>query len=80
MDNQLIKRIETKIEDYRRFIYVLLSVSTFLYIGILIGNGEKALFQLNVMMGAIVLLLGLSFYFAFKVKKLKKELLEREEN
>ncbi|WP_110111420.1 YrhC family protein [Bacillus sp. CGMCC 1.16541] len=80
MKNTLTKKIEAKIEDYRRFIYVLLSISTFLYIGILIGNGEKAELQLNLMMGVIVLLLGAAFFFAFKVKQLKNELLEKEES
>ncbi|TYR82333.1 hypothetical protein FZC66_01670 [Priestia megaterium] len=72
------KKIQREIEDYRRFIYVLLAVSTFLYIGVLIGNGEKANAQLLVMSGTSILFIAMAFYFAYQTKKLKQQIQEEE--
>jgi predicted neutral ceramidase superfamily lipid hydrolase len=78
MKQSLKRNIQMKISDYTRYLYILLAVSTFLYLGTIIGNGEKALVQMIVMSGATVTLLALSFYFASKIKKLRQEL-DREE-
>lgn len=78
MKEQMIREMQAKISDYTRFIYILLAVSTFLYLGTLIGNGEKSALQIDVMMGTTVTLLGGAFYFAYKTKKLHKALQEEE--
>ncbi|AEN87534.1 hypothetical protein BMWSH_0650 [Priestia megaterium WSH-002] len=55
------QHIKAKIEDYSRFIYVLLAVSTFLYIGVMIGQGEKSDMQLGIMEAIVILLPPLLF-------------------
>lgn len=79
MKEKLMKDIQTKISDYTRYIYILLAVSTFLYLGAVIGNGEKAPSQMLVMSGTTLALLGLSFYFAYKTKKLRRQLQQEEQ-
>ncbi|MFC3883010.1 YrhC family protein [Bacillus songklensis] len=79
MNEKMIRELQTKISDYTRFIYILLAVSTFLYLGTVIGNGEKDPLQMDVMMGTTAVLLGGAFYFAYKIKKMNKEM-EKEEN
>ncbi len=74
MNQKELKLIKQKIEDYRRFIYVLLATGTFLYIGVLIGQGEKTFVQLMFMSGVDVVLLVVAFYFAYQAKKLKKKI------
>jgi hypothetical protein len=78
MNQKMVREIQAKISDYTRFIYILLAVSTFLYLGTVIGNGEKAALQMDVMMGTTVVLLSMAFYFACKIKKLRKVLQEEE--
>lgn len=74
-----MKDIQTKISDYTRYIYILLAVSTFLYLGAVIGNGEKTASQMLAMSGTTIALLGLSFYFAYKTKKLRRQLQQEEQ-
>ncbi|KOO43837.1 YrhC family protein [Priestia koreensis] len=75
---QYVKNVKAKIEDYTRFIYILLAVSTFLYIGVLIGMGDKSPVKIDTMMGVLVLFLGAAFYFAWRTKKLKKSLFDEK--
>ncbi|MEH7563674.1 YrhC family protein, partial [Priestia megaterium] len=63
------QHIKAKIEDYSRFIYVLLAVSTFLYIGVMIGQGEKSDMQLGIMEAIVILFAALAFYFSYQTKK-----------
>ncbi|MDQ0244539.1 Ca2+/Na+ antiporter [Bacillus fengqiuensis] len=79
MNEKLVKEIQTKISDYTRYIYILLAVSTFLYLGTVIGDGEKTLSQMLVMSGTTIALLGFSFYFAYKTKKLHRQLQQEEQ-
>ncbi len=74
-----MKDIQTKISDYTRYIYILLAVSTFLYLGTVIGDGEKTPSQMLAMSGTTIVLLGLSFYFAYKTKKLRRHLQQEEQ-
>lgn len=74
-----MKDIQTKISDYTRYIYILLAISTFLYLGTIIGNGEKTSSQMLVMSGTTIALLGLSFYFAYETKKLRRQLQQEEQ-
>ncbi|RDZ15467.1 hypothetical protein C3744_09800 [Priestia megaterium] len=73
------QHIKAKIEDYSRYIYVLLAVSTFLYIGVMIGQGEKSDMQLGIMEAIVILFASLAFYFSYQTKKLKKELMKEKE-
>ncbi len=79
MDFEKAKQLQNKITDYSRFAFILLAVSVFLYIGVLLPNGDKTMIQMYTIMGTTVLFLGLSFTFFRIVNKYKKELNELEQ-
>jgi hypothetical protein len=70
--------LQHKIADYTRFGQVLLALGTFLFIGLLLPNGEKELPQLLVMMGASVASLAASLFCFYRVKKLRDIEMEEE--
>lgn len=76
--DRTMKELQQKIADYIRFGQVLLALATFLMIGLLIPNGVRETAQSFAMMGVIVLLLGLSFFFFKRVKALRDKLEENE--
>jgi len=71
-----MKQLQEKIVDYTRFGQILLALSTILMLGLLIPNGEKQMLQLYVMMGAIVGFLAASFFFFYRVRKLRERIEE----
>ena len=71
-----MKQLQEKTADYTRFGQILLALSTILMIGLLIPSGEKQMLQLYVMMGAIVAFLGASFFFFYRVRKLRERIEE----
>ncbi|CAH2462004.1 MULTISPECIES: YrhC family protein [Bacillus] len=73
-----MKELQGKIADYTRFGQVLLSISTFLMIGLLIPSGVKDMVQSFVMMGSIVVFLVLAFFFFKCVRTMRDQLEESE--
>ncbi|MDM5156563.1 YrhC family protein [Bacillus sp. DX1.1] len=73
-----MKELQQKIADYIRFGQVLLALGSFLMIGLLIPNEGRETPQLFAMMSAIVLFLGVSFFFFKRVKVLRDQLEENE--
>ncbi|KFN01503.1 hypothetical protein D0U04_21985 [Bacillus clarus] len=73
-----MKELQQKIADYIRFGQVLLALSTFLMIGLLLPNEGREIIQSYVMMGGIVLLLSMSFFFFKRVQMLRDRLEENE--
>ncbi|WP_459499345.1 YrhC family protein [Bacillus sp. C1] len=71
-----MEELQQKIADYTRFGQVLLALATFLMIGLLIPSETKESMQSFVLMGAIVLFLGTSFFFFKRVKALRDRLEE----
>ena len=71
-----MKQLQEKTADYTRFGQILLALSTILMIGLLIPSGERQMLQLYVMMGAIGAFLGTSFFFFYRVKKLRERIEE----
>ncbi|MEH7384021.1 YrhC family protein [Bacillus sp. JJ1521] len=70
--NKQLKKLSSKIKDFTNFGYILLVLSVFMYIGIIIPE-ERSPFQIYTMMGAILVLLSLSFTFFFLAIKYKKQ-------
>jgi hypothetical protein len=79
VDKNKMKVIQGKVTDYTNFGFVLLAVSVFLYIGVLIPTEGILPLRTNLLMGATVLFLSLSFYFFHKVVKFK-QILNQEEH
>ncbi|UTW70709.1 hypothetical protein KHA80_04310 [Anaerobacillus sp. HL2] len=45
-DQNAFKRVlEEKVVDYKRFAFILLSLTVFLFVGLLVPNGEKVKFN-----------------------------------
>ncbi|QOR65618.1 YrhC family protein [Cytobacillus suaedae] len=79
VDKNKVKVIQGKVTDYTQFGFILLAVSVFLYIGMLIPSEGIHSLQTNLLMGATVLFLILSFYFFRKVIKYKQILSSEEQ-
>ncbi|RIW37624.1 hypothetical protein D3H55_03365 [Bacillus salacetis] len=73
------KTLNDKIIDYKRFAFVLVSMSVFLYLGAVLPLEEKTLLKTYVLMGGTVVMLGLSGLFFFQAARLKKKLSEMDD-
>ncbi|WP_409251451.1 YrhC family protein [Bacillus sp. SCS-153A] len=73
------KNLNEKIIDYKRFAFVLVSVSVFLYLGAVLPVEEKTLLKTYVLMGGTVVMLGFSGLFFYQAAKLKKKLTDMDE-
>ncbi|WP_349407955.1 YrhC family protein [Pseudalkalibacillus sp. SCS-8] len=76
MSKEMVKNIQEKIADFKRFSLVLLSLSAFLYIGSIVPfDGKEATDQL-VLLSASYTLIGVAILFYRKVAIWKKQLNE----
>lgn len=73
------KTINDKIIDYKRFAFVLVSLSVFLYLGAVLPLEEKTLMQTYTLMGGTLFLLSFSGVFFFQAAKLKKKLTDMDD-
>jgi hypothetical protein len=73
------KNINDKIIDYKRFAFVLVSLSVFLYLGAVLPVEEKTLFKTYMLMGGTVTMLGFSGLFFYQAARLKKKLTEMDD-
>lgn len=73
------KELQMKIKDYTRYAMILTTVSAFLYIGVAFQHAGKSALQIYAMMGTTVLFLGGAIFFVLTVRKMKKQLLENEQ-
>ncbi|MFS0861652.1 YrhC family protein [Fredinandcohnia sp. 179-A 10B2 NHS] len=73
-----VKTLRSKIADYTNFAYILLAISTFLYIGVIIPE-ERAPFQIYALMGFTLVLLSVAFVFFKAALKYKKQMNEIDE-
>jgi hypothetical protein len=76
LDLEKAKDLQHKIIDYKRYAFILIAVSVFLYIGVLIPNEGKTSLQMVTIMGTTVLFLSVSFLLFRRVIKYKQELSE----
>lgn len=73
MNSKEMAELKDKIADYTQYAMILVALSAFLYIGIFIPS-EQLIDKLNLLIGAICLLLALSCFFIMKVLRYKKRL------
>lgn len=73
-------QVQAKVIDFKRFAFVLLMVSVFLYLGVLIPSEGKTALQTYGAMGATIVCIGLSGLFFAKTIKYKKILAEMNES
>lgn len=74
------KILRGKVEDYKRFAFVLLAVSGFLYFGAVIPTIEKTVFASVVLMVGTVILITSSTACLFYAKHCQKLLSELDED
>ncbi|UOE95588.1 YrhC family protein [Alkalihalobacillus sp. LMS39] len=72
MDEKQIKTLKDKVEDYRRFAYILLSLGIFLFIGILIPNDSGTAIEPSHFIIAVFIMLGASIFFHRKATYYQK--------
>ncbi|WP_156791505.1 YrhC family protein [Bacillus sp. SG-1] len=73
------KNLSDKIIDYKRFAFVLVSVSVFLYLGAVLPVEEKTIFQTYTLMGGTIIMLGFSGMFFYQAAMLKKKLTDMDD-
>jgi hypothetical protein len=78
--NQSAKQLYEKMVDYKRFAVILLAVGVFLYLGVVLPTGTKAVMELNIMMCASSILLAGSIFFFSYSKAYKTKLLDIDED
>ncbi|MGP4080481.1 YrhC family protein [Pseudalkalibacillus sp. R45] len=77
MSKEMVKDTKDKIADFKRFSFVLLSLSVFLYIGSIIPfEGKQTLHQL-ILLGTSYLSIGIALVFYRKISQWKKQLNEK---
>jgi YrhC-like protein len=69
-----------KMEDYKRFGFILLAVSAFFYFGLLIRGSELLNIQLFTLIISSIIFILLSGIFLYKSSQYKKKLDELEED
>ncbi|WP_017728585.1 YrhC family protein [Halalkalibacterium ligniniphilum] len=78
MDEQKIQELEGKVADYKRFGFILLSLSVFLFIGAIIPSDYARFEMPELFIVAVFVSLGLSLLFHQKALAYQKKLLEQE--
>ncbi len=78
VEEQKKKQLEGKIADYRRFGFVLITLSVFLFIGLLIPNESAPRNMSELLIVAVFVLLGGSLVFHRIAVKAEKRLLNED--
>ncbi|WP_421380025.1 YrhC family protein [Bacillus salacetis] len=73
------KNLNDKLIDYKRFAFVLVSLSVFLYLGAVLPVEEKTLFKTYMLMSGTIVMLGFSGLFFYRAAKLKKQLADMDD-
>jgi hypothetical protein len=79
MNEKMIQDLQAKVEDYKRFGFILLSLSIFLFIGLLVPTSEIAVEMQGMVIGSVFTTLGLSFLFHRLAMKIQKKLMNEDE-
>ncbi|WP_139365086.1 YrhC family protein [Litchfieldia alkalitelluris] len=79
MELDKVKDLQAKIADFKRFAFILIAVSVFLYIGVLIPNEGKTSLQMYTLMGTTVMFLSTAFILFKTVISYKRELNQLED-
>ncbi|RLQ98140.1 YrhC family protein [Falsibacillus albus] len=74
-----MKKIYEKMMDYKRFAFILLALSAFLYAGVVIPAAGKTMVKEYLLMGSTAAVIIFAGVFFFQSTKLKKILAESEE-
>ncbi|RDI44072.1 YrhC family protein [Falsibacillus pallidus] len=74
-----MKNVFNKMMDYKRFAFILMALSAFLYIGVVIPAAGKTLHKEYALMAGTLASTAFAAYFFFQSIKLRKILNESEE-
>lgn len=72
------KKLENIVNDYKRFSFVLLSLTVFLFLGLIIPTQELSQTHHILLIGLIVVSISLSFVFHRKAMKYREKLFEEQ--
>lgn len=78
MEERKEKQLKDKVADYRRFGFIMITMSIFLFIGLLIPTEASLNHMEGFMIGAILTLLVLATIFHFIAIKAEKQLFKED--
>lgn len=73
-----MKELQDKMTDYKRFAFVLLSLSVFLYIGSFLPMDGKSDAQALILTGGGFLLVGIALFFYSRAIAIQKKINEHD--
>ncbi|MDT8861499.1 YrhC family protein [Alkalihalobacillus sp. MEB130] len=76
MEDKKIKQLEAKVTDYKQFGFILLSLSIFLFIGLVIPTESTVIVVPNLFIAGIFIALALAVVFHRLAMKAQKQLYE----
>ena len=76
MEEQKLKQLKEKVADYKRFGFILLSLSMFLFIGLLVPSEGLVIDMPGLFIGAVFVTLALAAVFHRLAMKAEKQLYE----
>ena len=79
-DNRNLIDLKKKKIDYSRFAYILLSISVFLYLGIVFQGEQKETLQMVVIFATIFTFLSSAFGFYLQSIRIQRKLSEEANN
>ncbi|WP_100406627.1 YrhC family protein [Bacillus solitudinis] len=74
MENKIIQDLQTKVADYKRFGFILLSLSIFLFIGLIVPTSGVAAEFKGFIVAGVFIMLGLAFFFHRLAMKVQQKL------
>lgn len=77
--NDFKRILEEKVADYKRFAFILLSLTIFLFIGLLVPNGEESQIQSSILIGLNVCSIVFAVIFHKKAMKIQEQLYSEEQ-
>ncbi|KMK75755.1 YrhC family protein [Alkalihalobacillus pseudalcaliphilus] len=78
MSEKEMKELEGKVADFNRFRFILLSLSTILFLGVIVPVDGKLAWIPPLLISGVFLLIASALYCHFETMKATKKLMEKQ--
>ncbi|OIJ22003.1 hypothetical protein BKP45_04820 [Anaerobacillus alkalidiazotrophicus] len=78
-DNNHIKLLKDKVTDYKRFAFILLALTTFMFVGLLVPNEGATQIQHILLIGLSICAILCAMFFHRKAMKFQEQLYSDEQ-
>ncbi|WP_169823081.1 YrhC family protein [Anaerobacillus alkalilacustris] len=78
-DNNHIKLLKDKVTDYKRFAFILLALTTFMFVGLLVPNEDATQIQHILLIGLSICAILCAALFHRKAMKFQEQLYSDEQ-